>query len=363
METRLKTITLSRLQIPFRTAFKHAAAERAATEAVVAVVDSRQLVRGYGEGCPRSYVTGESLESCEAFLADHCADLLGIGSVSALCSWVESHSADIDRNPAAWCAIETALLDLFGKIDGVSIESLLGLAPLSGSFRYTAVLGAPDAKTFAAQLEQYRRLGMTDYKLKVSGDPATDRANIEAIHSAPNTTLRLDANNLWREWSDAFTYLEPFCERFWAIEEPLAPNDYASLLTLGDRLSCKIILDESFCRITQCDALIAERDRWLPNIRLSKMGGLIRSLAVAKRCADIGLKFVVGAQVGETSILTRLALSLANQARSSVAAQEGAFGTYLLAHDVTDTPLMFGALGELPAPPTAPGLGMLCDLS
>ena len=363
MDIRIKTLTLSRLQIPFRTAFKHAAAERAATEAVVAKVESRQQICGYGEGCPRTYVTGESLESCESFLAEHCADLLGIGSLTALRSWADAHTAEIDRNPAAWCAIETAFLDLFGKVADVPLESLLELAPLAGSFRYTAVLGAPDAKVFTAQLEQYRRLGMTDFKLKVSGDRTTDRENIAAIRAIPHAALRLDANNLWRELSDALAYLEPFQGQFWAIEEPLAANDYPALLSLGDTLGCKIILDESFCRLAQCDALVAEADRWVPNIRLSKMGGLLRSLAVAERCAAIGVRFIIGAQVGESSILTRLALALAHQMRSSLVAQEGAFGTYLLAHDVVDAPLMFGALGELPAPPPGPGLGLQCDIS
>lgn len=363
MATKVKSITLSRLQIPFRTAFKHAAAERAISESVIAVVESRQLVRGYGEGCPRSYVTGETLDSCDQFLADHCTTLLGIDSLEGLRAWIDAHTDEIDSNPAAWCAIETAFLDLLGKGTEQSLESLLNLTPLAGSFRYTAVLGAPTPKVFAAQLEQYRRLGMTDFKLKVSGDPALDRSNIEAIHALPNASLRLDANNLWREYSDALTYLEPFQDRFWAIEEPLAANDYPSLLALGDALSCKIILDESFCRITQCNELVAATDRWVPNIRLSKMGGLIRSVAIAERCAAIGVKFVIGAQVGETSILTRLALALAAHSRASLVAQEGAFGTYLLAHDITDAPLMFGALGELPAPSGGPGLGLVCDFS
>jgi len=43
---------------------------------------------------------------------------------------------------------------------------------------------------------------------------------------------------------------------------------------------------------------------------------------------------IVGAHVGETSLLTRAALTVANSARDLLVAQEGAFGTHLLARDV-----------------------------
>jgi hypothetical protein len=68
---------------------------------------------------------------------------------------------------------------------------------------------------------------------------------------------------------------------------------------------------------------------------------------------------VVAAQVGETSLLTRAALTVAAQARDLLVAQEGAFGTRLLAEDVCEEPLMFGPAGRLELPdPAAPGLGL-----
>ena len=48
-------------------------------------------------------------------------------------------------------------------------------------------------------------------------------------------------------------------------------------------------------------------------------------------------------------MLTRAALTVANSARDILIAQEGAFGTHLLAHDVIDPPLMFGAESSIPA--------------
>ena len=77
------------------------------------------------------------------------------------------------------------------------------------------------------------------------------------------------------------------------------------------------------------------------------MGGILRSLAIAEEAKARGIPIIIGAQVGETSILTRAALTVANQYRDILLAQEGAFGTYLLKQDITDSPLMFGKRGTL----------------
>jgi hypothetical protein len=66
-----------------------------------------------------------------------------------------------------------------------------------------------------------------------------------------------------------------------------------------------------------------------------------------ERTRAAGLGVIVGAQLGETSLLTRAALPLVRAAGSSIVAQEGAFGTRLLTRDVCDPPLMFGPGGML----------------
>lgn len=78
-----------------------------------------------------------------------------------------------------------------------------------------------------------------------------------------------------------------------------------------------------------------------------KNGGLIRSLELARAAGQRGLHLIVGAHVGETSVLTRAALSVARSNRTILLAQEGAFGTHLLARDLVERPLMFGVGGVL----------------
>jgi L-alanine-DL-glutamate epimerase-like enolase superfamily enzyme len=90
------------------------------------------------------------------------------------------------------------------------------------------------------------------------------------------------------------------------------------------------------------------------------MGGIARALAAVAAAREAGIRVIVGAQVGETSVLTRAALPVAAAADDLLVAQEGAFGTHLLVQDVCDPPLMFGSGGLLDPTFIAgrPGLGL-----
>ena len=103
----------------------------------------------------------------------------------------------MDVNPAAWCAVELAYLDLFGRERAQSVEELTGVPPLGGSFRYTAVVGDSDTETFDAIVGQYRQVGFSDFKLKLSGDLDRDREKLALLrkHGVPESQVRLDANN------------------------------------------------------------------------------------------------------------------------------------------------------------------------
>ena len=361
---KLEAIRARSLNIPFRTTFRHAQAERAATQTLW--VEARaESCTGYGEGCPREYVTGETLQTAAAFCSAHASHWREyICDLSTLRRWSEEHVREIDRNPAAWAAVELALLDLLGKIGSRPVEALLGLPPLSGSFRYTAVLGDLPGAQFAAQLRHYLEAGFNDFKVKLSGDAARDGEKVRLLAAAglASAAVRADANNLWPTADAAIAALEALDFRFRALEEPLRARDYAGMARVAAALDTAIVLDESLIRTDQLEQLDATRDRWIVNLRISKMGGLLRSLDVVSQIRRRRLGMIIGAQVGETSVLTRAALTLANTARDVLIAQEGAFGTHLLARDVVEPSLMFGAGGVLEVDGLQAGAGWSLDI-
>jgi L-Ala-D/L-Glu epimerase len=358
---RIESIEASVLSVPFKVAFKHASAERKAMQSLWIAARSAEGGSGVGEGCPREYVTSESLETAQAFVDRHRAEWISaVNDVGSLRNWIASHRDEIDAHPAAWSAVEIALLDLMGKTGGATIERLLDIPQLEGRFRYTAVLGDASAAAFEAQLAHYLKAGFRDFKIKLSGDRAADHGKARALAAAgvAPQSVRADANNLWSDASRAIAHLSFLDFPFFAIEEPLRPGDHGGMREMAAALGTRIILDESVLRLAHLEPLRGDPRRWIVNLRISKMGGLVRSIELVEAARRLGVLVIVGAHVGETSVLTRAALAIANFARDILVAQEGAFGTHLLEHDVVDPPLMFGAGGMLDAPaPGRPGLG------
>lgn len=346
----IKSLSIEALKIPFKQAFVHASAVRAETESVLVTVTNANGMEGIGEGCPRRYVTGETVDSIRRFIEAHREQWMTLTSIQQLKDWATEHTSIIDQNPAAWCAVETAYLDLSGKEADLPIEALLGLPSLSGRFQYSAVLGTDNLQSFEKQLQRYRSVGFTDFKVKVAGRLQDDIDKLTQLASTEDLTIRvrLDANNLWRDAESALSYLRQLPVRITAIEEPLKVGDYDGCRLLAREMNIPIILDESFLRLDQFAVIQSDpHSTWIVNIRVSKMGGVIRSLAVAKRAKEVGIPIIIGAQVGETSVLTRTALAVASSYRDILVAQEGAFGTHLLEQDICKSPLMFGQAGLL----------------
>ena len=358
----MKSLEVQSLNIPFKQAFVHASAVRAKTETVLVTVTNGDGVEGIGEGCPRHYVTGETVDSIQGFINRHRDQWMGFISAQDVKQWVAEHASIIDQHPAAWCAVETACLDLFGKEAGLPIEALLGLPSLNGWFQYSAVLGTDNLQSFEKQLQRYRLAGFTDFKVKVTGRLQEDIDKLAQIDAPQDSTIRvrLDANNLWGDTESALSYLNRLPDRIMAIEEPLKVGDYDGCRLLARALKVPIILDESFLRLDQFATIRNDPpSTWIINLRVSKMGGILRSLVVAKRAKEVGIPLIIGAQVGETSILTRAALTVANSCLDFLVAQEGAFGTLLLERDICQPTVMFGAGGQLDAKViSGPGLGL-----
>lgn len=364
---KITDLQIHHLELPFRVAFSHASQTRKTTDSVLVSIKSESGNTGYGEGCPRSYVTGESWESAKIFFDTNKDSLKTIQNYNDLLSWTETNESNINQNPAAWCAVELAILDLMGKEKEQTIEEVLGLPQLSGEFQYTAVIGTKSMAVFYIQALLYKLKGFSNFKLKIFGKGKEDKKRIRFLRMINKKgTLRLDANNLWANARQVSDYLKGFNYPFLGIEEPLTANQYQALGEIGQRLNIPLILDESFLRLSQFEEISQYATRWIINIRVSKMGGLVRSIKICEEARKRKIPIIIGAQVGETSVLTRAALSLANAFRDILVGQEGAFGTYLLEKDITKPSIRFGGHGILKASNVSKtekyGLGLFVEL-
>ena len=361
---RISRFSVFAFPVPFKVVFRHASASRDRAENLIVAAHTEDGRVGYGEGCPRHYVTGETVPGGLAFIRAHADSLVAdVRDVASLRAWIAHHADAIDRNPAAFCAMEIAMLDLFGKASGKPIEELVGLSRPTGSFRYSAVLGNAPYPAYRWQLRRYCKRGFSDFKVKLSGHQARDRRKMLAL-AGRATRIRLDANNLWTSTADCIRHLASLPGQPFAIEEPLGVGDLEGFRAVGEACCLRVVLDESLLRALQLEAL-PDPKRWIVNLRVSKMGGILRSIEVANRAASLGIDTIVGCQVGETSILTRAALPVMHSVGPNLVAAEGAFGTELLQRDLTTPSLMFGEAGLLDRAdvPQAPGLGLVVSNS
>ena len=357
-----RRLELRRIDLPFRSRFDHASARRDRTESVLVRAMTQAGATGLGESCPRRYVTGESPASVVAFFERYASHLLARArDVAGLQALTDELRPQIDANPAAWCAMELAALDALAQDDRRSLESLLGLPDLAGTFHYTAILGDASPEAFSALVARYRAARFRDFKIKLSGDLDRDAAKLQTFRDRPGERVRVDANNVWADLDTALVAIRRLNFPFSGIEEPLPAGRIEDLLRLAQHTGIPVILDESLLSADRLTNLPGAASHWIANLRVSKLGGLFRTLEVLTRAQQRGVRVIVGAQVGETSLLTRAALPVAMQAGHLLVGQEGAFGTWLLEHDLFDPTLAFGEAGRLDAP--EPGYGFALALA
>ena len=356
-------IRWARLVFPLRFNFKHVAAKRSKSSSILVEVKAGPY-RGYGEACPRSYVTGETEESVIAFLEKYGSDWVSsVKCIDTLRNRVREEEYLINKNPSAFASLEIALIDILAQEKKISVEGLLQLPLLKGHFQYSAVLGdANPAKTCALGWI-YRLIGFTDYKVKMGPNVERDNRRFESLPN--NIRLRVDANNLYADLDKCLNHLKNINRKIWAIEEPLSVGDVEGQTQIAKQMKSRIILDESLLTKNELPRYENSSLGWIANIRVSKNGGILRSIELAQAAQERGMDVILGAHVGETSLLTRAALTVGQALKKPAIAREGAFGKILVTKDISNPSLRFGAGGIVDGKrwnfADRPGLGLLVD--
>jgi len=363
----IDTLTIYQLRIPFRQSFSHALHSRDESDAVIIRIQGSDGLVGYGEALPRPYVTGETTASMISHIRDRLAPQIlrraftpGWGTFDCLqLVWPEwTRSTDKSSHVIAWnaafCAVELALLDWSLKRVNTSLANFL--PPVRYDVIYSGVIPSDSPQQAAALASQMIKLGIRQIKIKVGTDD--DIARLEAVRKSvgDEVELRADANGAWSaaEAVAQLKRLELF--KLQAIEQPVAASDMGGLKRVREETGIPVIVDESLVTVDQARQLIEAHACDYFNIRLSKCGGITGSLAIAKLAQGAGIKTQLGAQVGETGILSAAGRTFAAHLPQLLFV-EGSFGTWLLSEDLTFENVTFGYGGSAPLLQTR-GLGV-----
>jgi|SRR5579883_424118 len=364
------------VRVALRRKVTHASHVRTDTDNVVVRCKLSDGSTGYGEGVPRDYVTGETIDfsvdllkrsdlpkqldtACTDFVqAVHLAERLKLAS-----------SPDDDRGilgNAARCALELAVLDAFGRSFGEPLTRVTELiAPELYRFRpevqYSGVIGNPRGWKKRLYPLVYRLAGFAQVKLKVGIEGQDDVKRTKTMRRwlGRKMDLRIDANEAWpaSEAAVRIRELEPF--GITSVEQPVRHEEVASLAEIRKQVKTPIMLDESLCG--EIDAERAGKGGWcdLFNIRLSKCGGFIPSVRLAQLAKRYNLGYQLGCQVGETAILSAAGRHFATSV-ADIRYLEGSYDRHLVWESLAVEDLTFRRGGRAPAL-VGTGLGFTLD--
>lgn len=348
---KITALTMCPMRIPFVERFQHSLKDRASSDTVVVQVRLADGTCGHGEGLPRPYVTGETVET----LVDHVAqtlwpaisgqELTPIGLLDRLKTLLATSDVapGVRGHHAARCAVEVAVVDAVLRASGQGLEALL--PPTVDEVTYSGVVTGGELDAVARRARQLLRVGLQHIKVKVGKGDTVER--IRRIREAigPEPILRIDANGAWAldEAIEVLGALQPF--DIASCEEPLAERRWEDLAALRSQTSVPLMADESLVTMDDARQLIAHEAIDLFNLRLSKCGGIGPCLEMAELAREHGLGYQLGAHVGETAILSAVGRHLSAH-WGDARFVEGSYGTLLLTEDVSSTSLRFGHRGK-----------------
>lgn len=364
------------VRIPLISKIKHASHSRQSSDNVIVRCQLSDGSVGYGEGVPREYVTGETIDQSLDMLR-RVGDWFG-GSVASMSDAVQvARNFAIPRpdgddrqcvGNAARCAAELAYLDAAGRAFSQSLIELGMLLPECDKLydrrigcRYSGAITSKSDLKERVSAWKTRIFGFRHCKVKVGTEGQNDAKRLALFRRilGSRTDIRIDANEAWTPANVAakIKELEPF--KITSVEQPVSHEQIDCMAEVRKQIATPVMLDESLCSMIDAERAIAGQTCDLFNLRISKCGGLIPTMLLAAKAVDAGLGFQLGCQVGETGLLSAAGRHFActiHPARYL----EGSYDHYLVAQNVITEDITFGWFGKAPAI-TGPGLGVAVD--
>ena len=349
----IESINIYNLKIPFSRTIKHRLYTRDVTESIVVVIQDSNGNQGVGEGTPREYVTGETLAKSLMAARRFSKAILDqpfetINELFALLIDV-GDSDVVDKHPAAFCAIETALLDLWARVENKPIYQLFDQFSNNRVLSYSGVIPSIDKEqAFLKYVGLVRKLKLTSLKIKVV-DLESGLAQLAIIREqlGSDIEIRVDANAAFTA-DTAIQFIhgaKPI--NLSAIEQPVPKNDLEGLKKVSEHSDIPVIADESMYTSKGPYYLIDNGICHGLNIRLSSCGGFRKAYQIYQRATLKQMTTIVGAHVGETAILSFAGRNLAMVCEDAKYL-EGSFSTYVIQEDLVEEDISFGSGGMVP---------------
>ncbi len=329
-------------------------------EVVVLRLRSEDGSEGFGEASPWSVFTGTP-EATYAALDRYLRPLVVGARVGDRSAIMAQAAYAVAHCTEAKAALETALLDLAGRISEVPVWSLLG-GKCRGTIPLSCSIANPDFAQDVELLSQLQADGVRIVKLKTGfKDRSFDIMRLEYLaQNHPDFRVRVDYNQgLSIEDAPAQVRdVAQFAPDF--IEQPVRAHQFSMMGKLRQMIDVPLLADESVfgpedmeraARDGICDGV---------SVKIMKSGGPTRGQTVARIAAAHGLT-AYGGDMFEAGLAHLAGTHMIAATPEITLGCEFYQASYFLKEDILESPFQVSS-GEVVVP-DAPGLGNRPDVT
>lgn len=204
-------------------------------------------------------------------------------------------AAFVETEPAISYALDSAVWDIQGKLEGKSVATLLGgvahkIIPVTEQVFIT------DSSDCRTQLDQIVKHGTKRVKLKLGLGERQDIAVVEVARSIlpEGVELHGDFNRAY-ELEQGIKVCRQLKELgLVSFEEPIKHSSWNDYARFRDEVAAPVMLDESILNIEQLVAAVKAKALDTLNFKLTRIGGISQALEYKKLCESGGIGVSVG---------------------------------------------------------------------
>jgi len=265
---------------------------------------SKDGITGFGEAGPNTRYNESSETVIRFFKHFPFEGLHQIGSPAEIEEFIDKESEKIRKigeanvPQSAKSAIEMAWLDWWAKSQNQPLWKLWGAESSKGPVT-SFTIGIDEIPIIQKKIREADQYPL--YKIKLGTDH--DREIIEGIREVTDKPLRVDANEGWKTVDQALKEIEFLkSQNVELIEQPMHASMQSELQEVKKHSVLPLCADESFTG-TEDLAEIAESFH-IVNIKLMKIGSLIKAKRTIEKAHELGLKVMIGCMIESSLAIT-----------------------------------------------------------
>jgi L-alanine-DL-glutamate epimerase-like enolase superfamily enzyme len=316
-------------------------------------------VEGWGEAPANPIMSGETLQGMQAIIEGYIKPRLIGRSALDRKALLQEIRGGLHGNTGALTSIDLALLDLAGRILGVSAVDLLGGAVRRRVRPLWLIGGSGNPDNDVSEATKLNQQGFTAFKLKVGVAPLeTEIRCLKMLREAlgPDVLLAADANMGW-DVATSIRFTQSVAAYGIAfLEQPTKAGDVSRIAAVSAASPIPIGADESIHSTGDLLAHVRANAIGGASLKSIKLGGVSAVVNNGHLCDALGLSV-------NLAMLMESSLATAAMVHAACAIPQVAWGLSLghlwLAEDPVHNPLV--CVDGMIDCPTGPGLGVTVD--